>query len=103
MAEMHVRPGPSFGGITRIRFKGFDRHFPPIISATRLPRTNFSVRVRPASAKSIRWIEQRLSILQIGAPDARELQVIVASGNDNRRFERSRQLRRLLLWHRQRR
>jgi hypothetical protein len=31
----------SFGGITRIRFKGFDRHFSPIISATRLPRTLF--------------------------------------------------------------
>jgi hypothetical protein len=28
-----------FGGITRIRFKGFDRHFSPIISARRLPRS----------------------------------------------------------------
>jgi len=41
MAEMPVRLGPSFGGITRIRFKGFDRHFSPIISAKRLPRTFF--------------------------------------------------------------
>ena len=30
----------SFGGITRIRFKGFDRRFAPIISARRLPRTS---------------------------------------------------------------
>jgi hypothetical protein len=30
-----------FGGITRIRFKGFDRPFAPIISARRLPRTFF--------------------------------------------------------------
>ena len=28
-----------FVGITRIRFKGFDRHFSPIISARRLPRS----------------------------------------------------------------
>jgi hypothetical protein len=31
----------SFGGITRIRFKGFDRRLAPIISARRLPRTCF--------------------------------------------------------------
>jgi len=31
----------SFGGITRIRFKGFDRRFAPVISARWLPRTNF--------------------------------------------------------------
>jgi hypothetical protein len=43
----------SFGGITRIRFKGFDRRFAPIISARRLPRTQFSVRIRLAQAKSI--------------------------------------------------
>jgi len=70
MAEMPVRPGPSFGGITRIRFKGFDRHFSPIISATRLPRTNFSVRLRPASAKSIRWIEPSLARCCFYAPAA---------------------------------
>ncbi len=42
----------SFGGITRIRFKGFDRHFSPVISATRLPRTYFSVRIRRARRMS---------------------------------------------------
>jgi hypothetical protein len=42
----------SFGGITRIRFKGFDRHFSPIISATRLPRTYFLVRIRRARRMS---------------------------------------------------
>jgi len=30
----------SFGGITRIRFKGFDRRLSPVISARRLPRTS---------------------------------------------------------------
>ena len=53
MAEMPVRLGPPFGGITRIRFKGFDRRFAPIISARRLPRTQFSVRIRLTRAKSI--------------------------------------------------
>jgi hypothetical protein len=42
----------SFGGITRIRFKGFDQPFSSIISARRLPRTNFSVRLRRARMKS---------------------------------------------------
>ena len=37
MAEMPVRPGPPFGGITRIRFKGFVYD----VSAIRLPRTFF--------------------------------------------------------------
>jgi hypothetical protein len=35
MAEMPVRLGPPFGGITRIRFKGFVYD----VSAIRLPRT----------------------------------------------------------------
>ena len=41
----------SFGGITHIRFKGFDRPLAAIISARRLPRT-FS-KIRPARSKSI--------------------------------------------------
>jgi len=40
----------SFGGITRIRFKGFDRRHSPIISARRLPRTGS--RIEPPGAKS---------------------------------------------------
>jgi hypothetical protein len=36
MAEMPVRLGPPFGGITRIRFKGFVND----VSAIRLPRTS---------------------------------------------------------------
>src|SRR5437667_7650336 len=53
MAEMPVRLGPSFGGITRIRFKGFDRRLSPIISARRLPRTYFVFRIRRVRAKSM--------------------------------------------------
>jgi len=44
MAEL----GPPFGGITRIRFKGFVYD----VSAIRLPRTNF-FKVRPGLIKSI--------------------------------------------------
>jgi hypothetical protein len=43
MAEL----GPPFGGITRIRFKGFVYD----VSAIRLPRTNF-FKLRPAAAMS---------------------------------------------------
>jgi hypothetical protein len=39
MAELPVRHRTlaPFGGITRIRFKGFDQRFAPIISATAAP------------------------------------------------------------------
>ena len=39
------------GGITRRRFKGFDRRFAPIISAMRLPPHRFSFGMRLACAK----------------------------------------------------
>jgi hypothetical protein len=48
MAEMPVRLGPPFGGITRIRFKGFVYD----VSAIRLPRSYIKSRIGPAGAKS---------------------------------------------------
>jgi hypothetical protein len=44
MAEMPVRLGPPFGGITRIRFKGFVYD----VSAMWLPRTMHYVKVSSA-------------------------------------------------------
>src|ERR1700676_402600 len=55
MAEMPVRLGPSFGGITRIRFKGFDR-LSPIISARRLPRTGSRIKRRGAKSTARRHL-----------------------------------------------
>jgi len=48
MAEMPVRLGPPFGGITRIRFKGFVYD----VSAIRLPRSYIKSRIRPKVATS---------------------------------------------------
>jgi hypothetical protein len=42
MAEIPVRFGPPFGGITRIRFKGFVYD----VSAKRLPRTSRYAKVK---------------------------------------------------------
>ncbi len=52
----------SFGGITRIRFKGFDRLLSPIISARRLPRTGS--RIERPGAKSTAP-KMKMSILDL--------------------------------------
>ena len=58
MAEL----GPPFGGITRIRFKGFVYD----VSAIRLPRTNF-FKVRPGLIKSIAVISWRVFVISPGS------------------------------------
>ena len=60
MAEL----GPPFGGITRIRFKGFVYD----VSAIRLPRTNF-FKVRPGLIKSIAVISWCVFIISPGSKE----------------------------------
>jgi hypothetical protein len=51
MAEMPVRLGPPFDGITRIRFKGFVND----VSAIRLPRTFLENKTRLAEVNESNW------------------------------------------------